>query len=79
MKLTVSFQRTENWLEAAFFRIKNKKQGRENFLNLRLAGGTQSTLFGMRRPRDGLAFGNWLTWYSVFLAKKSISRDMKVI
>lgn len=39
----------------SFYRTKSKEKKIENIW---LAGVTQSTLFGVRRPRVDLAFGN---------------------
>lgn len=43
-----------------------------------MAGATYSTLFSVRRSRVGLAFGDLLTGYTVFLVKQNIYRDREV-
>ena len=40
---------------------------------------TRSALFGVKRPRVGLVFGNRLIGYIAFLVKQSIYRETKVI
>ena len=61
----------------SFSRIKAKEKGREKE-KTSISGATGSTLFGVRRPRVGLAFSDWLSGYAVFLVKQSIYRDVKV-
>ena len=59
----------------SFYREKNKEQGRKKKY---LIGSGHIVSFGVRRPRVGLAFGDWLTKCIVFLAKGNIYRDMQV-
>ena len=46
--------------------------------NIWLAGATESVLFGRRRSRVGLAFGDWLAEYTAVPVKRSIYRDTEV-
>ena len=62
--------------------MKNKEQGREKQKTSDWFGVMWSTLFGVRRnkeisiePRAGLASGDWLTEYTVFLVKWSTYRQ----
>lgn len=43
-----------------------------------LVGATWSTLFGARKSRVGLAFGDWLAKYTAFLVRQSIYRTLKL-
>ena len=69
------------------FLLKNCKMGQrqEAFIGLSIKKKEETNgkylmgLFGMRRPRVGLAFGDWLTGHTAFWIKCCIYRDTKVI
>ena len=44
-----------------------------------MAGATELTLSGARRPRVGLVLGDWLMGYDAYLLRKSIYKNMKVL
>ena len=67
------------WKAEGFYRVKNKEQGTEKLKVSEWLGPHNQPCLGMRKPRIGLVFGEWLTGYTVFLAKRSIHGDTEVI